>query len=85
MILEKLNKKANLKKIIWLSSWILEVDKIARETWVHGAWGGGSKGRWLEGREKGRMGDSLGEWDGRKGGKMDMGAGKNISQLREPF
>ena len=26
--------------------------------------GGGSKGRWLERREKGRMGDSLGKWDG---------------------
>ena len=31
MILEKLNKKVNLKKIIELSSWILEVDKIARQ------------------------------------------------------
>ena len=36
MILEKLNKKVNLKKIMWLYSWILEVDKIARQTWVHG-------------------------------------------------
>ena len=27
--------------------------------------GSGSKGRWLERREKGRIGDSLGEWDGR--------------------
>ena len=39
MILEKLNKKVNLKKIMWLSSWIFEVDKIARQTWVHGDWG----------------------------------------------
>ena len=39
MILEKLNKKVNLKKILWLSSWILEIEKIARQTWVHGGWG----------------------------------------------
>ena len=31
MILEKLNRKVNLKKIIQLSSRILEVDKIARQ------------------------------------------------------
>ena len=36
MIIEKLNKKVNPKKIIYLSSWILEVDKIARQTWVLG-------------------------------------------------
>ena len=29
MVLEKLNKKVNPKKNIYLSSWILEVDKIA--------------------------------------------------------
>ena len=29
MILGKLNKKVNPKKNIYLSSWILEVDKIA--------------------------------------------------------
>ena len=42
MILEKLNKKVNLKKIICLFSWILEVDKIARQPWVHrgGGYGG---------------------------------------------
>ena len=40
MILEKLNKKVNPKKIIQLSSWIIEVDKIARKTWVHGDEGG---------------------------------------------
>ena len=39
MILEKLNKKVNLKKIMQFSSWRLEVDKIARQTWVHGVWG----------------------------------------------
>ena len=38
MILEKVNKKVNIKKIIELSSWILEVDKIARQTWVHRGW-----------------------------------------------
>ena len=26
--------------------------------------GGGSKVRWLERRERGRIGDGLGEWDG---------------------
>ena len=45
MILEKLNKKVNVKKIIWLSSWILEVDKIARQTWVQVGWGGGMEVR----------------------------------------
>ena len=39
MILEKLNKKVNPKKNILLSSWILEVDKIARQKF--GAWGWG--------------------------------------------
>ena len=50
MILEKLNKKVNPKKIIYLFSWILEVDKSARQPWVHGS------GGWIEGervREKG--------------------------------
>ena len=28
--------------------------------------GDGNKGRWLERREKGRIGDSLGEWDGER-------------------
>ena len=60
MILEKLNKKVNLKKIMLLSSWILEVVKIARQTWVHGG-GGASKGRWLERMERGRIGDGVGE------------------------
>ena len=47
--------------------------------------GGESKGRWLERREKGRIRDILGEWDDGEGGRIDMGAGKYISQLREPF
>ena len=45
----------------------MEVDKIARQTCVHGVGEGGRsgrKGRWLERREKGRIGDSFGEWDG---------------------
>ena len=45
--------------------------------------GVGSKGRWLERRERGRIGDAWGNDIG--GGRMDMGAGKYISQLREPF
>ena len=36
--------------------------------------GAGSKGRWLERRERVRIGDGLGEWDGWEGGRMDMGA-----------
>ena len=36
-------------------------------------------------RERGRIGDGLGEWDVVEGGRMDMGAGKYISQLRESF
>ena len=60
MILEKLNKKVKPKKITYLSSWILEVDKIARQKL--GAWGGCKK-RWGKRMEKGRIGESLGEWD----------------------
>ena len=76
MILEKLNKKVNLKKIIQLSSWILEVEKIARQTLDARRCGGGCKGRWVERREKGRIQESLGELDGWDGGRVDMGAGK---------
>ena len=38
MIIEKLNKMVNPppKKNIHLSFWILEVDKIAGQTWEHG-------------------------------------------------
>ena len=63
MILEKLNKKMNPKKSIYLSSWILEVDKIAGQKL--GAWSGDEgKGRWGKRMEKGRIGESLGKWDG---------------------
>ena len=41
MILEKLNKKVNLKKNIYLSSWILEADKIARKNLGTRGGGGG--------------------------------------------
>lgn len=30
-------------------------------------------------------GKSLGEWDGWDGGRVDIGAGKYIATLREPF
>ena len=36
--------------------------------------GVGCKGRWLERREKGRTGDSLGEWDGGGGRKDGYGS-----------
>ena len=32
-----------------------------------GGEGGGSKGRWLEIRERGRIGDGLGDWEGVEG------------------
>ena len=38
-----------------------------------------------EGREKGRTGNSLGEWEGGDGGRTDIGAGKKIPTLRDPF
>ena len=44
MILEKLNKKVNPKKNIYLSSWILEVDHI-----VGKKLGAGSGVHWREG------------------------------------
>ena len=46
MILEKVNKKVNIKKIIELSSWILEVDKIASHKLVHGDLGVDVRGDW---------------------------------------
>ena len=76
MILEKLNKKVNLKKIMSLSSWIWEVDKITMQNLGARGCGGGSKGRWVERREKGRIREILGEWDEWDGGRVDMGAGK---------
>ena len=47
--------------------------------------GGGCKEIWLKRRERGRIGDGLGECDEGEGGRMDMGSGKYISQLRVPF
>ena len=48
MILEKLNKKVNLKKIYIVILLVIELGKIAKQTRVHGGSGGGRKGRWLE-------------------------------------
>ena len=64
MILEKLNK-VNLKKIIWLSSWILQVDKIARQPWVHGGWGVEVRG---DDQREGREGGLGMAWGNRMGG-----------------
>ena len=36
-------------------------------------------------REKGRNGESSVDRDGGEGGRMTMGSGKNIFQLRESF
>ena len=41
-----------------------------------GGVGGVCKGRWVERREKERIEESLGEWDGWDRGRVDMGAGK---------
>ena len=59
----------------------MEVDKIASQKLGARVWGvwGRCKGRLVERGEKGRIGESLGEWDGAEGGRMDMGAGKYIS------
>ena len=50
---------------------------------MHGEWEDGSKGRGSGRGERGRIGDGLGEWG--RGGRMVVGAGRFISQLREPF
>ena len=42
-------------------------------------------GRGRERREKAKTGESLREWEGGDGGRADIGAGKKISTLREPF
>lgn len=52
-------------KNITSASWILKADKIAGQklrAWAWGVWWG--KGIGGKGREKGRIGESLGEWDG---------------------
>ena len=36
-----------------------------------------------ERREKGKTRKSLGEWEGGDGGRVDIGAGKKISTLKE--
>ena len=38
-----------------------------------------------EGMEKGKTGESLGEWTGGDGGRADTEAEKKISTLRQPF
>ena len=48
MIVEEVKKKVNPKKIIEISSWILEVDKIARQKLVHGGLGVECKGSLVE-------------------------------------
>lgn len=40
---------------------------------------------WGERREKGKTGESLGEWEGGDGGRADKGAGKKVATLRDPF
>ena len=69
MILEKLDKKVNLKKIYI----VILLDNRTRQDCQakSGAWGvgGGSKGRWLGRGERARFGDGLGEWEG--GGRKD--------------
>ena len=50
-----------------------------------GGWEGRWKGRGLGRREEGRNGESSVDRDGGKGGRMNMGSGKNIFQLRESF
>ena len=68
MILEKLNKKVNPKKNIYLSSWILEVDKIARQKLGAWGWGEGEMGREMEeGKDWGELG-GMGRLRWRKGG-----------------
>ena len=64
--MEKLNKKVNPKENIYLSSWILEVDKIAGQKL--GAWG------W-EGFEVRRDGE-------REGGREDWGELGGMGWLR---
>ena len=64
MILEKLSNKVNPKKNIYRSFWKLETDKMAGQKL--GGWGwewDREKERWGERREKGRIGESFGEWD----------------------
>ena len=59
MILGKLNKKVNPKKNIYLSSGILEFDKIIRQKLgAQGLGLGGGTGRGIKRREKGRIGES---------------------------
>ena len=65
MILENLNKKVNPKRNTYFSSGILEVDKIVGQKLEAEGWGWDEgKEKWGERREKGRIGEILGERDG---------------------
>ena len=65
MILEKLNKKVNLKKnhIVILLDIRSRQDFQANFGARGGGMWGGSKGRWLGRGERARIGDGLGEWE----------------------
>ena len=56
------------------------------KSWEHGGRGGlWGKGRVGERREKGKIRESLGEWENGDGGRADIGVGKKIPTLRDPF
>ena len=83
MILEKLDRRVNLKKIQVV--FLLEIGnrQESQVTWVHGGVGGLLEGERV--REKG-AGEEWGMLRGLgvgEGGRIDMGSGKNISQLKE--
>ena len=77
MILEKLDKKVNLKKIYI----VILLDNTTRQDCQanSGTWGvgGGSKGRWSGKGESGRIGEGLGEWEG--GGRKDGWGSREVS------
>ena len=76
MILEKLNKKVNLKKIY---IHILLDNRTRQDCQANsGAWGvgGGSKGRWLGRGERAKIGDGLGEW--KWGGRKDGSGSREV-------
>ena len=74
----------------WLFGTLVYLDaKLPRPGCVcvgGGGWGGDvRKGKMGARKEKGKTGASLGEWEGGDGGRADIGVGKKIPTVRDPF
>ena len=84
MILEKLDRRVNLKNIQVV--FLLEIGNRQESQVTSGAWwglGGLSEGERVREKGAGEEWGMLGGLGVGEEGRIDMGSGKNISQLRE--